>query len=61
MVRTNITGPPYPPARTCTAYDVHSIMHYPIQPDWIVAGTAVPAPETTLSQRDIECVRTIYT
>lgn len=59
-VQTNITNPPYSSSRTCTAYDTRSIMHYPIQADWLIAGTPVPYPETTLSERDVQCAMKVY-
>lgn len=59
-VRLNITDPPYDATRACTAYDRESIMHYPVLSSWLVAGTPVPNPATSLSDLDVECARTVY-
>ena len=61
MVRINITNAPYARSRVCTSYDVESIMHYPVAQSWLRnSGNAVPSPATTLSRRDRECARAVY-
>lgn len=58
-VRANITNP-LPSDRECTQYDTGSIMHYPVHPDWLEAGSGLLEVATTLSQRDIECAKIVY-
>lgn len=60
MVETNITNPPYPTSRVCSPYDIESIMHYPVQSSWLLAGSPVPSPATSLSARDRECATAVY-
>jgi hypothetical protein len=60
MVEQNITNPPYAASRSCSNYDVTSIMHYPVQASWLVHGVPVPQPATTLSKLDVGCAAEIY-
>jgi hypothetical protein len=60
MVKTNITDPPYPRDRVCGPYDIKSIMHYPILPTWLEAGTPVPQEPAEVSPIDIRCAVETY-
>ncbi|WP_137151203.1 hypothetical protein [Devosia sp. FKR38] len=60
MVETNITNAPYAASRACTDYDVKSIMHYPVATNWLITGTPVPDPSTTISPLDVKCAIETY-
>jgi hypothetical protein len=60
-VRVNITSV-YGREMVCdgaAGYDVKSIMHYPIKPNWVESGQAIPL-NTVLSPGDIACAKSVY-